>query len=108
VTNLLLASFIALALLLPTACAHVLPSTAAKTPAVKQLVVNKIMDLDKPADLQCQQRNIVKTQILRFYAVTGISSERWTVDRCGQLVNYHVELKPDYYGSTTVSVQPER
>jgi len=94
--------------LLLTACAHVLPPTAAKTPAMKQTITNKIMDLDRAADTQCRQRKIVKSEILRFYALAGISSERWTLDRCGQRVDYLVTLKPDYYGSTTVVVQPER
>ncbi|HTP40923.1 MAG TPA: hypothetical protein VML36_00735 [Nitrospiria bacterium] len=107
-TNPLLASLAALTLILLSACAHVLPSTAAKTPAIKQTITNKIMDLDRAADTQCRQRKIVQSEILRFYAVTGISSERWTLDRCGQRINYLVTLKPDYYGSTSVNVQPER
>jgi hypothetical protein len=108
VTDLLLASLTTLTLILFTACAHVLPSTAAKTPAIKQTITNKIMDLDRQADTQCQQRKVVKTEILRFYVVTGRSSERWTVNRCGTLVNYLVTLAPGYHGSTDIFVQRDK
>ena len=93
---------------LTSGCVSLVFNTAAKTPAIKQTITNKIMDLDRTADTQCRQRKIVQSKILRFYALTGISSERWTLDRCGQRINYLVTLKPDYYGSTAVVVQPER
>ncbi|HUJ79470.1 MAG TPA: hypothetical protein VLY45_04050 [Nitrospiria bacterium] len=72
---------------------------------MKQVITNKIMTLDLAEDKGCQQRKVVKTKILSFNAVTGRSSERWTVDRCGLLVNYLVTLAPGYHGATDLFVQ---
>ena len=98
----------AISLLLLSSCSIFLPPTAAKTPAVKHKVTKMIMALETAEDSHCQQRNVVKTEILRFYVMPGISAERWTVDRCGTLINYRVTLIPHPYGDTDVQVQREQ
>jgi hypothetical protein len=65
-------------------------------------VTATVMIMDGPRDKNCAERKIVKTEVIEARV------ERWTLDRCGKLVNYRVRFSTNSKGGTDFDVQPEK
>jgi hypothetical protein len=65
-----------------------------------------VMLLESAADNTCKQSKIVNTEIIDYPKNPGKDpwTERWTVDRCGNLVYYKVEFTPSPRRGTDFSV----
>ncbi len=65
-----------------------------------------VMILDGAIDDTCKQREIVNTEIIEYPENPSKDpwTERWTVDRCGELVYYKVVFTPSSSGGTTFFV----
>lgn len=66
-------------------------------------VTGMIMLFDAAVDKTCDQRRIVNT----VRPDRGTPVERWTVERCGKLVDYHVKYAPAPQGGTSFAVSLE-
>lgn len=65
-----------------------------------------VMLLESAADNTCKHSKIVNTEIIDYPKNPGKDpwTERWTVDRCGNLVYYKVVFTPSPEGGTKFSV----
>lgn len=77
---------------------------AAEAPPLRQDAAAMVMMMDQPRDTKCAQRKIVKTEMIE----SSPPVERWTLDRCGKLVNYRVRFTPNPKGGTDLDVQLEK
>ena len=61
-----------------------------------------VMMLERIIDDTCEQREFVNTEIIEYPENPGKDpwTERWTIDRCGELVYYKVEFTPSPSGGT--------
>jgi len=91
---------LALAVILLTA----ITGNAAESQQFRQDATPMVMMMDGPRDKNCTQRKIVKTEIVE----SSPAVERWTLDRCGKLVNYRVRFLPNSKGGTDLDVQLEK
>jgi hypothetical protein len=70
---------------------------AAESP--RQDVTQMVLMMDGPRDKNCAERKVVKTEVVEARV------ERWTLDRCGKLVNYRVRYSTNSKGGTDFDVQ---
>lgn len=80
----------------------------AGSPVLKRDVTKMIMLMDSEKDKTCTQRTIVKTEVAEVREAPRLGVERWTIDRCGKLVNYRAVLTPGPQGGTEFTVQFEQ
>jgi hypothetical protein len=73
---------------------------AAESP--RQDVTQMVIIMDGPRDKNCAERKVVKTEVIEARV------ERWTLDRCGKLVNYRVRYSTNSKGGTDFDVQLEK
>ncbi len=72
-------------------------------------VMEMIQVLEPAIDQSCDERNLVKTEIVkRATAGDYTAVERWTIDRCGRPVRYLVTFRPGLNGGVEFSVRPEK
>lgn len=89
-----------------SACATV-PGETRASPMLKADVSSMIMMIEQASDKGCKQHAIVDTKLISRKE-DGTGAERWTVDRCGKLVNYLVTFSPSPRGGTDFGVSQER
>jgi hypothetical protein len=77
---------------------------AAESPPFRHDAAAMVMMMDEPRDTKCARRKIVKTEPIE----SSPPVERWTLDRCGKLVNYRVRFTPNPKGGTDLDVQLEK
>ncbi len=65
-------------------------------------VTAMVLIMDGPRDKNCAERKVVKTEVIEARV------ERWTLDRCGKLVNYRVRFSTNSKGGTDFDVQLEK
>jgi hypothetical protein len=85
-----------------------LSSSAAESPQLRHDVTQMVMIMDGPRDRKCTERKVVKTETIESRPDGTPSVERWTLDRCGKLVNYRVRFTPNSKGGTDFDVQLEK
>jgi len=92
------------------ACATVTAPEKTKASArIQSDVMDVIHVLETASGPSCDERKLVKTEVVqRATAVDYSAVERWTIDRCGKLVQYLVTFKPGANGGVDFSVRPER
>jgi hypothetical protein len=76
----------------------------ADSPQYRQDATQMVLLMDAPRDTKCTRRKIVKTESIESKSAV----ERWTLDRCGKLVNYRVRFTPNSKGGTDLDVQLEK
>jgi hypothetical protein len=81
---------------------RLVPGDTQASARLQQDVLNVMMAMDKPEEPQCAERKIIDTTAI------SDSEERWTLDRCGTPVPYHVTYRPDPDGGTLFSVKEEK
>jgi len=90
-----------------------LPATTKKLPG--QSIANSQLQRDTMqlvalkevvADNTCKQRKVINTEIVDSPKTIGKDpwTERWTVDRCGNMVQYKINFTPDQKGGTDFTV----
>jgi hypothetical protein len=84
--------------------ACVVSSRAAEPQQFRQDAAAMVIMMDGPRDTKCADRKIVKTETIESKPAV----ERWTLDRCGKLVNYRVRFAPNSRGGTDLDVQLEK
>jgi hypothetical protein len=89
------------ALLFVSVCTTV-PGDTAESPQLRQDVTSMVIIMDGPRDKNCAERKVVKTEVIEARV------ERWTLDRCGKLVNYRVRVSTNSKGGTDFDVQLEK
>lgn len=77
---------------------------AAEAQPLRHDAAAMVIMMDGPRDKNCAQRKIVKTETIE----SSPPVERWTLDRCGKLVNYRVRFTPNSKGGTDLDVQLEK
>ncbi len=82
------------------ACISAAAVDAAEAP--RPDIAQMVLMMDGPRDKKCAERKVVHTEVV------GARVERWTVDRCGKLVNYRVRFTPNSKGGTDFDVQLEK
>jgi hypothetical protein len=95
-----------ISLLLVASCATVFVGTEG-SPVLKRDVTGLVMLLDAATDKRCTQHKVEKTELVEVREAPRMGIERWTVDRCGELVNYRVTLTPASQGGTLIKVERE-
>ena len=89
-------------------CATV-PGNTVASPTLQRDTLQTILALDAAEDQGCNQRKLVKTDIIKGPAVGDkMVVERWTLDRCGKMVPYTVTFTPSPRGGTDFRVWEER
>jgi hypothetical protein len=68
-------------------------------------VAQMIMIMDGPRGKDCTERKIVKTEVVEASHDKTPLVERWTLDRCGNSINYLVKYSK---GGKTFAVQIEK
>lgn len=94
--------FAALVGLLLAAVFTTATGNAAESPQMRQDVTQMVLIMDGPRDKNCAERKVVKTEVFEARL------ERWTLDRCGKLVNYRVRFSTNSKGGTDFDVQLEK
>jgi hypothetical protein len=89
---------------LVTALTALLAATgnAAESPQMREDITQMVLIMDGPRDKNCAERKVVKTDVIEARV------ERWTLDRCGKLVNYRVRFSTNSKGGTDFDVQFEK
>lgn len=93
-------------LLIATGCATT--GGTAASPILKRDTTQTVMLLDSISDKECSSRKLVKTEIIEMYSSGKPGVERWTVDRCGKLINYRITFTPSPRGGTDFTVRLEK
>jgi hypothetical protein len=75
---------------------------AAESEDVRENLSRILLLMDGPRDRNCAERKVVKTETIEARV------ERWTLDRCGKLVNYRVRFSTNAKGGTDFDVQLEK
>ena len=88
------------------ACAHV-PGETLTSGGLRRDIRARVLSLADAAKPECKRNSIVNTEVLELYPGGKVSLERWSVDRCGQRMQYQVHLPASVQGST-FTVSPER
>lgn len=73
-----------------------LPGVSGADDALQRGAARMIWFLEALDDRECEDRRIVDTAILKLPRKPGRSpwTEKWTVDRCGELVFYKIRFTP--------------
>jgi hypothetical protein len=87
-------------------CTHV-PGETLTSGALQREVKARVLSLAASATRECKRYTITDTEVLELHPDGKVSTERWTVERCGERVHYRVNLPPARGGSSFV-VSPER
>jgi hypothetical protein len=87
-------------------CTHV-PGETLTSGALQREVKARVLSLAAGAGRECKRYTVTDTEVLELHPDGKVSTERWTVDRCGEPVHYRVNLPPSRGGSSFV-VSPER
>ena len=93
-------------LLMMSGCASV-PGETLASEGLKRSVRDRVFILARSADPQCRQQKVVNTEVLEVHRDGKAAEERWTVEQCGQRLNYVVSFPPAPRASS-FSVRPER
>ena len=86
-----------------------LPGSSLADSMLQRDTVPLVAMYEAVADTECGNAEITDTQVLTIPDVWGTSpwQEKWTVDRCGDLIFYTVTYKPTPgIGGTDISVSP--
>jgi hypothetical protein len=89
-----------------TGCTQV-PGETLTSGALQREVKARVLSLAASAARECKRYTIIGTEVLELHPDGKVSTERWTVERCGERVHYRVNLPPSTGGSSFV-VSPER
>ena len=92
---------------LPMAGCATIPGKTVASPTLQSDVSQMIIALDGAEDAGCKQRKLVNTEVVSVNPGGNSATERWTLDRCGKLVNYRVVLTQSPRGGTDFRVQLE-
>ena len=84
------------------------PGRTVASPTLQRDVTQMIMAIDGGQDAGCRQRKIVNTEVVSVNPGARSGVERWTLDRCGTLVNYRVMFTASPRGGTDFGVQLEK
>lgn len=84
------------------------PGKTVASPTLQRDVTQMIMVMDRASDAGCQQRQIVNTEVVSVNPGGTSGTERWTLNRCGTLVNYSVMYTASPRGGTDFGVQLEK
>jgi hypothetical protein len=87
---------------LVTALTALLSATGDAAESPRQDVTEMVLMMDGPRDKNCAERKVVKTEVVEARI------ERWTLDRCGKLVNYRVRFSTNSKGGTDFDVQLQK
>lgn len=93
--------------ILTAGCATTTGETAA-SPILKRDTTQMVILVDSITDQECSSRKIVNTEIIQMYSSGKSGIERWTVDRCGKLINYRITFTPSPRGGTDFTVKLEK
>src|SRR5262245_55358017 len=95
-------TFIVIVLLLTAGCptGQAVPGGTTADLTLQRDVTQMIMRFEEAIDANCSQRKIVNT----VQADPKTPIERWTVDRCGKLVDYEVRYAASNRGGTDFAV----
>jgi len=97
---------------LGVAALFVAVSTAATADAAESQprrdVTDMVMIMDGPRDKNCAQRKVAKIEVLETRPDGAPTVERWTLDRCGKLVNHRIRFTANPKGGTNLDVQLEK
>lgn len=77
-------------------------SDNAESPQLREDITQMVLIMDGPRDKNCTERKVVKTEVIEARV------ERWTLDRCGKLVNYRVRFSTNSKGGTDFDVQLQK
>lgn len=83
-----------------------MPGETLTSGALQREVKARVLSLAAGARRECKQYTVSNTEVLELHPDGKVSTERWTVDRCGERVHYRVNLPPARGGSSFV-VSPE-
>jgi hypothetical protein len=83
-----------------------LPGNTMADPVLQRDAAQIVMLLESGEQSRCVQRKIINTEVTARPTDPGKAPwiERWTVDRCGSLIDYQVKFIPSATGGTDVSV----
>ena len=82
----------------PVACTSV-PGETLTSGGLQRDIKTRVLTLAASTSPQCKRQTIVGTEVLELHPDGKVSAERWTVDQCGQRVNYRVSLPPSGRGA---------
>lgn len=88
--------------------ASVPSGTTGVSASLQRDAAQTVMLMDMLADQECSSRKVVNTEIIEIGPGGKSGVERWTVNRCGKLVNYRVTFTPSPRGGTDFAVKPEK
>jgi len=83
-------------------------SSSAADSQLRHDVTQMVMIMDGPRDKGCAERKIVKTEVVQSRPDGTPTVERWTLDRCGKMINYRVRFTQNSKGGTDFDVQLEK
>jgi hypothetical protein len=66
------------------------PGQTIAEPGLQQRVLVGLLMMESAVDKLCVEHRVVDTITIEATRATGKATERWTVNRCGQLVHYRV------------------
>jgi hypothetical protein len=81
---------------------------AAESDPLRHDAEQMVMIMDGPRDQGCAERKILKTEVVETARDGAPAAERWTLDRCGKLVYYHVRFIPNPKGGADIEVRLEK
>jgi hypothetical protein len=88
------------------ACTTV-PGETLTSGGLQRDIKTRVLTLAVSTNPQCKRQNVIGTEVLELHPDGKVSTERWTVDQCGQRMNYRVTLPPSRRGSNFL-VREER
>jgi hypothetical protein len=83
-------------------------SGAAESPQLREEVRQMLMMMDGLRDRTCAERKVANTEVLEARPDGAPSVERWTLDRCGELIPYRVRFFSNSKGGTDFDAQLEK
>ena len=100
-------SLFAAALITVTCATQKMPGTTIASSDAQTDVALSVMGFESAVDSTCKQSRIVNTEVTEHPKDRDKDpwTEKWTVDRCGEMVPYKVAFRPSPSGGT-YSVSP--
>jgi hypothetical protein len=85
------------------------PETTRASKKIQADVMEIIRVLETTSAQGCDERKLVSTEVVKKATAEDYSAvERWTIDRCGNMILYRVTFKPGPSDGVDFTVRPEQ
>ncbi len=89
----------------PTPSKNIVPGGTSASPSLQRATLKLIMELDLvvtdvvamdlvATEVECDRRKVIDTEVISVNTDGHTATERWTLDRCGKIVNYLIDYTP--------------